>query len=244
MSFAAVVKPIARILGIATTLLLLTACPQTTRPPAGPETPAVPTQPAADLRGATIYEVNPTASVVHILVYRGGTLARFGHNHVMTVQSLQGRIWSHPTATKSGFDLTFPVAQMIVDDPAARQAAGSDFPAEVPQADRDGTRKNMLRAETLDAEHYPNITLKSVRSGGTAQQPQFTARITIRGNSHDVMIAPTIKIEGASLTASGEFDIQQTDFGIKPFSAALGALEVQDKLHIKFNVVAQKKDAG
>jgi hypothetical protein len=28
---------------------------------------------------------------------------------------------------------------------------------------------------------------------------------------------------------------------MKPFSVALGALEVQDKLHIKFKVVAEKK---
>ena len=41
--------------------------------------------------------------------------------------------------------------------------------------------------------------------------------------------------------ASGEFDVLQTDFGIKPFSVALGALEVQDRLHIKFRIVAAKQ---
>jgi hypothetical protein len=32
----------------------------------------------------------------------------------------------------------------------------------------------------------------------------------------------------------------QTDFGIKPFSIGLGALEVQDRLHLKFVLVAQR----
>jgi polyisoprenoid-binding protein YceI len=227
----------ATILGLA---CLLTACPKATRPPA-PEKPALPPTPAVDLRGAVIYEVNPQASVVHILVYRGGTLARLGHNHVMTAQDLSGRVWVNPTLAKSGFRFSFPVASMIVDEPDARRAAGGDFPPEIPQADRDGTRKNMLRAEVLDAEHYPNITLESVRVAGSLQAPELTARITIKDASRDVPVNATLKIEGSALTATGEFDIQQTDFGIKPFSAALGALEVQDRLKVKFSVVAEKR---
>ena len=50
-----------------------------------------------------------------------------------------------------------------------------------------------------------------------------------------------IAIAGAKLTASGEFDVLQTQFGIKPFSVALGALEVQDRLHIEFTIVAEKR---
>jgi hypothetical protein len=59
--------------------------------------------------------------------------------------------------------------------------------------------------------------------------------------SREVQVPVRIAAEGAKLTASGEFDILQTEFGIKPFSVALGALEVQDKLHIKFSVVAEKR---
>lgn len=226
-------------LAVLASATLLTACPKTPRP-AAPEKPAVPAPPAADMRGATIYEVSPQASVVHILVYRGGTLARFGHNHVMTVQGLRGRIWSHPTLARSGFQFSFPVADMIVDDSKARQAAGSDFDSEIPQTDRDGTRKNMLRAEVLDAERYPSVELKSVAIGGSAQKPQVSARITIRNVTRDVAVAPTVVVDGARITVSGEFDIQQTDFGIKPFSAALGALQVQDRLRVQFDVVGEK----
>ncbi|MFL6575434.1 MAG: YceI family protein [Povalibacter sp.] len=219
---------------------LLAGCPKTTRPPA-PQPETLPPVPGTSVQGATVYEVNPQASKVHILVFKGGTLARFGHNHVMSVQGLHGRIWSHASLAKSGFDLAFAVADLVVDDPAARQEAGSDFPAEIPEKDREGTRKNMLRPEVLDAEQHPEITLQSVSIAGSVQHPTVTARITIRGASHDVELSPSVRVEGARFTATGEFDLQQTDFGIKPFSAALGALEVQDRLHVKFNVVAEKK---
>jgi polyisoprenoid-binding protein YceI len=224
--------------------LLLAACPRPVQPP--PPAPTVPpapapTAPAADTRGATVYEVSPQSSQLSIYVFRGGKFSRLGHNHVMTSQHLAGRVWVHPELARSGFELSLPVAQLVVDDPEARRAAGSDFPPDIPQSDKDGTRKNMLRPEVLDGERYPEVKLHSAKVGGTLEAPQVTASITIKDASRDVEVPVKLAIERAKLTASGEFDILQTQFGMKPFSVALGALEVQDRLHIKFTVVAEKR---
>jgi hypothetical protein len=224
---------------IALGVLLLAACSKPTRPvePAS----GLPSLPRADLSGATVYEVDPQASDVHVLVFRGGTLARLGHNHVMSSKTLSGRAWLHPTFARSGFELSFPVNELIVDDPQARQAAGTDFPPQIPQADKDGTRKNMLRQEVLDGARYPTIALRAARVAGSLEAPSIAARITIKDVSRDIDVPVRVTVDGKRLTAAGEFDIKQTDFGIKPFSVALGALEVQDRLHIKFNVVAATK---
>jgi polyisoprenoid-binding protein YceI len=226
--------------------LLLAACPRTTSPP--PPTPTQPPAPAqvpapaaADTRGATVYEVSPQSSQLSIYVFRGGKLSRLGHNHVMTSQQLAGRVWVHPEFGRSGFELSFPVEQLVVDDPEARRDAGSDFPPDIPQSDKDGTRRNMLKPEVLDAERYPEVKVRSARVAGTLQAPQVTAHITIKDQSRDVQVPAKIAIEGAQLTASGEFDILQTQFGMKPFSVALGALEVQDRLHVKFKIVAETR---
>jgi polyisoprenoid-binding protein YceI len=128
---------------------------------------------------------------------------------------------------------------MIVDDPEARRAAGSEFPPDVPDADREATRGNMLRA-VLDAERFPVITLRSVSIAGPPTNPQVMARITIRNASRDVLLQPTVSIETDRLIVRGELDLLQSDFGIKPFSAVLGALTVQDRLHVKFDVVARR----
>lgn len=234
-------KSLARPLMTIALCCLLAACPRVTRPPVE-EKPALPPVPTVDLRGAVVYGVNPQASAVHILVYRGGTLARLGHNHVMTSRSLNGRVWVNAALEKSGFELSFAVAQLIVDDPEARRAAGSDFPPDIPEADREGTRRNMLKPEVLDAERYPEVTLQSVRVAGTPQAPQITARIKIKDASRDIPVTATVKTEDTRLTATGEFEIQQTDFGIKPFSAGLGALEVQDRLRVRFDIVADRKE--
>ena len=221
----------------------LSACPRPVQPPA--PTPGVPPKPAptepAPEEGATIYQIDPQASVLHIHVFRGGTFARLGHNHVVSSKSVAGRVWMRPQFSASGFELSFPVADLIVDDPEARQAAGSDFPPDIPAADKEGTRKNMLRKEVLDAESYPKVTVRSATLAGSLQAPQITARITIKDATRDVDVPTTIVVNGDRLTARGEFEIRQTDFGMKPFSVALGALEVQDQLRVRFNLVAVKR---
>jgi polyisoprenoid-binding protein YceI len=128
-----------------------------------------------------------------------------------------------------------------VDDPEARRAAGGDFPVDIPAADKEGTRKNMLRKEVLDAEVYPRVTVQSATVAGTLQAPQITARITIKQAARDVPVTTAIVLDGDRLTASGEFEILQTEFGMKPFSVAMGALEVQDRLRVRFKLVAAKQ---
>jgi hypothetical protein len=230
-------RALVRIAGPIVAALVLTGCPATSVRPPPPTREVLPEVGAADVRGATVYSIDSQASNVQIHVFRGGTLARLGHNHVVTSKHVAGRAWVQSAANRSGFELSFPVAQLVVDDAQERAAAGSDFPGEIPDDDREGTRKNMLRAEVLDAERYPTISLRSVKLSGTQQKPQVVARIKIKEVSQDVTIPTSVTIEGAKLTARGEFDIQQTSFGIKPFSIGLGALEVVDKLHVKFVLV-------
>jgi polyisoprenoid-binding protein YceI len=188
-----------------------------------------------------VYQVDPASTQLAIYVYRGGKLSRLGHNHVMTSQDVTGRVWVHPEFPQSGFELSFPVAKLVVDDAEARRAAGSDFPPDIPQSDKDGTRKNMLKPEVLDGDNYPEVKLRAAKVGGTLEAPQLTAQITIKGASREVEVPVKVAVEGAKLRASGEFDVLQTQFAIKPFSVALGALEVQDRLHIKFAISAEKK---
>jgi polyisoprenoid-binding protein YceI len=219
---------------------LLTGCPSTSVRAPSDGTGALPTIGTPDLRGATIYTVNSAVSDLQVQVFRGGTLARLGHNHVMTSKQVSGRVWLQSAIVRSGFDLEFPVASLVVDDAQAREAAGNEFSGTIAQADREDTRKNMLRAEVLDAENYPTIKLQSVRLAGSLNAAQIMTRITIKGVTRDVFVPVTISSSGNELTASGSFDILQTHFGIKPFSIGLGALEVQDRLRIVFKIAAQR----
>lgn len=196
--------------------------------------------PAAELpQTVQRYAIDAAATTLHILVYRGGTLARLGHNHVISSRNVHGSVWHGQSLQSSGFAITVPVNTLIVDDNAARAAEGEDFPLNVTEDAKQGTKANMLRDTLLDGARYPDITITSVRVDGNPQTPQVLAALRIKDQTRQVVVpVRLLQVEG-NLHIEGEFAIQQTDFGITPLSVAMGALLVQDTLRIKFKLVTR-----
>ena len=196
---------------------------------------------ASDTTDAFRYRVDTAASAVHILVYRAGALARLGHNHVVSSKDVTGAVYLNKELARSSVEIRLPVATLVVDDATARSQEGEAFAADVPSDAREGTRRNLLSAAVLDLEHYPTITLQSVAIAGTRSNPNLTMRITIKDVARDVPLAVVVRKQGERIEASGEFEIKQSDFGITPFSVALGALQVQDRLRIRFSIVCTQQ---
>jgi polyisoprenoid-binding protein YceI len=226
------------LLGTALTMLVgFSGCQtKTVRPPPIAEPSAT-----VDSTGAVRYQIDSGASEVHILAYRGGAMARLGHNHVLSSRDVTGQILLHSDLARSQVQLSLPVASLVVDDPKTRATEGEDFAAEVPQEARDGTRRNLLRAEVLDAEQFPVITLQSVAVAGARDTPSLIMRVTIKGVSRDVVVLAAVEEKQNQLLAEGEFTVQQSDFGMTPFSVGLGALQVQDKLRIRFSILGRQQ---
>jgi polyisoprenoid-binding protein YceI len=223
---------------VACTALLLAACASPVQESvAKAELPA----PPGDMSGATVYKVDGPASDVHILVYRGGALARLGHNHVISSKAATGTLYLQNDVTRSMFEVTLPVASLQVDDPAARAREGEDFAADVPQDAREGTRSNLIRADVLDLEHFPTITLRSMSISGTKAAPTLTVRVALKGTARDIVLSAKVTESGRQLTVAGEFKLKQTEFGMTPFSVGLGALQVQDELRVKFSLVCRQQ---
>ncbi len=185
------------------------------------------------------YRIDQQASSLHILVYRGGTMARLGHNHVISSADLRGQIWRGHDSADSGFEVTVPVNTLIVDDNAARAEEGDDFPLNVSDDAKAGTKANMLRVGLLDGEHYPEIMIRSTRITGADGQFEVVAAMRIKDQTRKIALPVTLTESGNVLEARGNFEIRQTDFGITPLSVAMGALTVQDTVKIKFRLVAE-----
>ena len=226
--------------------ILVASC--TTAPPAAPVAapvapPVASTGEAAyprDLQGAELYRIDPAASSVHILVYRGGTLANMGHNHVISSKSLAGYVWQHASLDRSGFDIVVPVDQLIVDDDTARAMEGADFPLNVDDNAKRGTRDNMLSAALLDSAQYAFITIKSIGMSGAMDAPLVTIVVQIRNSTQALSVPVTLAGNDKTLRAHGEFELRQSDFGITPFSVAMGALRVLDVVKVRFDLLASR----
>lgn len=218
-------------------LYLLNSCASAVRQPPAP-VPAGAADHPADLQGARLYRIAADQSQLHILVYRAGRLAQLGHNHVLSSTTLSGYVWLHDSLAQSGFSLVLPVNGLIVDDPQARAAEGAEFPLNLTEEARAGTRRNLLKPEQLDGEHFPVIRLRSVSIRGSREMPEVQVQITIKDQAHELTVPVNMIATPRLLRASGRFDVRLTDFGIVPYSVMMGAMQVQDRLTIKFNLVA------
>jgi polyisoprenoid-binding protein YceI len=228
-------------------LAMAAGCRSTTTPPAAANASQSQSQSAgpAGAAGATAtragtrtLQVDPERTVVTVIVRRAGPLARLGHDHVITSADEAGSVWLGSTPADSSFELSVPVERFDVDSPAARAAAGPEFAASVPDDARAGTRHNMLRAEVLDGAHFPAITLRSAAASGAWPQPIVRVAATLKGVERDYEIPVVVERDANGLVARGELRLNQTDFGITPFSVAGGAIQVADTLEIRFEIAA------
>jgi polyisoprenoid-binding protein YceI len=202
-------------------------------------TQARPSAAALNATLATRYRVDPQESSLRILVYRGGTMARLGHNHVISSADLKGQIWRGATAESSGFEIEIPVNTLIVDDNAARAEEGEDFPLNVSEDAKAGTKANMLHPTLLDGERYAEISIRATRITGSTTSPDVVASMRIKDQTREIRLPVTLTETESALAIQGSFEIRQSDFGITPLSIAMGALTVQDTVKIKFRLVAQ-----
>jgi polyisoprenoid-binding protein YceI len=217
-------------------LALLAACAAHAPRPA----PAAAT-PAAHF--GTPYEIAAAESLLTIRVYKGGALAAAGHNHIIASHALSGTLYVPAQPLKTSFEVHLPVASFTVDEPELRAAESSaDFPPEVADSAKQGTRHNMLSEALLDGAHYPEIVLRAVHLEET-QPPRAgaalaTMQASVRAEVHVLLVPVHFERSASGITVTGETSVRQSELGLKPFSAMLGALQVQDEMRIRFRIVA------
>jgi YceI-like protein len=211
--------------------------------PAGGTAPPAPAVPAPHL--GTPHDILPQSSLLTVLVYRGGALASAGHNHVIASHDLSGTIYVPRQIAQSSFEVHVPVATLTVDEAALRaQQPAAEFPPEISAEAKAGTRSNMLGAALLDAQHNPEILLQSLGLEGEGAAASGTVRAhvqcSVRGQLRSFTVPVRYRLAGdGGVEASGEFPLRQTDLGLTPFSAMLGALQVQDEMRVSFHIVAR-----
>src|ERR1700704_4520697 len=156
-----------RLPGAVLLALVLSGCPLR------PQVPTAPRQAAAETPApheGVPYDIVADESLLTIRVYRGGTLASAGHNHLIALRALTGTVYVPADVMRTSFEAHIPVAAFTVDEAALRaQEHSPDFPPDVPDAAREGARRNMLGEALLDSEHSPQIVLRAVRLESAGQ---------------------------------------------------------------------------
>ncbi|PTT76687.1 hypothetical protein DBR42_26555 [Pelomonas sp. HMWF004] len=185
---------------------------------------ASPTEPTAPARATGQAQAQAGANALRVLVFRGGTAARLGHNHVLVAGDLRVD-WPD-----SGPVLRFRLDALAIDPPAERAGRGAAFATVVDDEARAGTRANLLKA--MDAAAHPEVVVRTLQQVGEGPQRAVEAEISLHGIQRRQWFV--VDVDGQR--ARGQVVVRQSDFGVQPFTVLGGLLAVQDVLVVQFEL--------
>ena len=183
-------------------------------------------------RGAAVYAIDPKSSLVVIEVRRAGTLAQLGHDHVVASHDTRGYV----APADGRADLYIRLDQLAVDERDVRGDAKLD--SQPPDDAIAGTRENMLRK--LDAEQHPYAIIGVRGVENDAAGSWLKATLTVNGTERAVRIPARVAATPSDVEVTGQLEVQQTSFGITPYSILAGALQVKDEVAIRFRIHATR----
>jgi len=208
--------------------------PEPARPPTAPVAPPAEFPEAyyrqAAAQGKPVFRVDPAASLVVIEVRRSGSLSRLGHDHVVASHHVGGYV-----APEEGRgDLYVPLTHLTVDEEKLRAEAG--FDTQPTESDIAGTRANMLE-KVLETGKFPFALMRvsGARGKGGAD---ISVALTLHGETRTLKVPAEVTADGKQISVSGKLSLNQTDFGITPFSLFGGALAVRDAVDVRFSIHA------
>jgi hypothetical protein len=181
-------------------------------------------------RGAAVYAIDPGSSLVVLEVRRAGTLAQLGHDHVVASHDTRGYV--APAERRA--DLYVRLDRLAVDEPNLR--AEAKLESQPPADAIAGTRDNMLRKLAAEEHPYAIIAVRGVDND--VMGSWLNATLAVNGTERAVRVPARIAATPSEIDVTGQLEVQQTSFGIAPYSILAGALQVKDEVAIRFRIHA------
>lgn len=184
------------------------------------------------------FSLDPASSEVFWRISKAGVMARFGHNHVITARQFSGTVLVPTDRTQSRFELEIPVDALVIDEPELRARLGEEFASVPTEADKAGTRSNMLGDGLLKAAMFPVVRVRGGELMGAGDAQTAAIEIEILGSTFNFRVPCAVTFEEGSLEARGEFALDHAELGMMPFSALGGALQVGERIEFTYRIRA------
>ena len=103
-----------------------------------------------------------------------------------------------------------------------------------------GPEKSLARShalKSLDAGRFPTISFQADDIEQTDDGYRLSGTLEIHGTSRGCVVDLRVEDLGGAWRMSGEADVRQTEFGVKPYSMLMGAMKVADIVTVAFTAV-------
>jgi polyisoprenoid-binding protein YceI len=181
------------------------------------------------------HRLGPSTGRLLIKTSRAGLGRKAGHDLTIEATRWSGDarvVVSEPE--KSSVTVTVETGSLEV-----REGTGGLKP--LTDADRAEIKRTLGGEALLHTAQHPVITFRSTRIEGTPRSFEITGDLTIKGRTHPVTVHG---ISDGDALLHGWATVTQSAWGIKPYTAFLGALRLADEVRIEFEVAELKSVPG
>ncbi len=187
------------------------------------------------------FEIDPQRSTFAVRLQKAGIGAAFAHNHVIHATELEGSVtWSPEQPSASSVTVNVNARSLVADNPDMR--ARYDLAKKLDADIRREIQSTMESESQLDVEQYPGMSFEShsTRAAGDGSI-EITGVLDLHGQEQTVSFTTTPEVEHGVLRADAEIVFKQTDFGIEPYSGALGTVRNKDQATLMVQLVATER---
>ncbi|MDQ6839831.1 MAG: YceI family protein [Actinomycetota bacterium] len=168
------------------------------------------------------YTIGPNDGSLTVRTKKAGVGAKMAHNLVLEAKSWSGTVtFNADDPTASNAEVTVQPSSLEVIDFNGGMKPLSD-------GDRKDIAKN-INDKALQTTKYPDITFRSTSVAGGGSAYTVEGQLTITDQTKPATL--DVSIDGAQVVIKGR--VVQTDFGVKPYSAMLGALKIDDAVEVE-----------
>ena len=155
-----------------------------------------------------------STGTVYLYCFKTGLFSRVAHDIRLSVQPCSF------TRNEDQIRATFSPTDIEVD--GALRGSTID-PTSLSQRDKHQIRKK-LRSEVLKVQSYPEIAVV-----GRLANNVFEGRLTLKSNTRPLKFSTTVR----GHVTFADFEIQPSLWGIPPYKALLGAIQLQDRIRVE-----------
>jgi polyisoprenoid-binding protein YceI len=188
-------------------------------------------QPA--LAASRTFSLDSKASSIQAHVGKTGIGSFAGHEHLILAPSLQGDV-------NADFDdLPRSTVEVLVNARAMTVSEEGE-----PKGDAPKVQQAMRGPNVLNVARFPLIRFRSREVSGkkisaTSYELRVQGELSLHGMVKPIVLPLKVEVQGDTLTADGKISLKQSEFGIKPTTAAGGLVQVEDDVPLALHIVAR-----
>jgi polyisoprenoid-binding protein YceI len=179
------------------------------------------------------FSLDSKESNVQAHVGKTGIGSFAGHEHLILAPSLQGDVNADLE------DLPSSTVEVLVNARAMTVSEEGE-----PKGDAPKVQQAMRGTNVLNVARFPLIRFRSREVSGkkisaTSYELRVQGELSLHGIVKPIVLPLKVEVQGDTLTADGKISLKQSEFGMKPTTAAGGLVQVEDEVPVTLHIVAR-----